>query len=237
MADTTVATRPPPATASAPDTGWGQQPPSDDEAASSNVTRWLWIWITIGALVVVVVIGFLIGISNALASIDDNLLEAQQAVAGGQEAPGALQDVEPLPGQVQNVNASLGGIDQQLQPVPGQADQIIANLTSVRDALRSVDGSLGDTSGTLQATAGSLADTSGVLGDVQALAGNIEATLESAQSPPDDLGTSDIFPRVATANDVLGPVRSDTSNIVPQLNQTNQHLTSVCEALPLPGNC
>lgn len=201
----------------------GHQP---DTGGGANTTRWMWTWITIGILVVLVVIGFLIAISSALSSINGNLAEADDAVTG------AGGNVEPLPGQVEQVNGSLSSIDQELTAVPGQADEIIAGLTSVRDHLRSVDASLVNTSGTLQGTSGSLQDTSGVLVQVRDLASSIEATLEAAESPGDNLGASDIFERVATANGVLQSVKNDTGNVMPQLVSVNRHLESICEGVP-----
>ncbi len=210
--------------------GFGAPPPSGRRSTSSDtsaiVQRWMWTWITIGLLVVLVVIGFLIAITNSLASIDDNLFEADSAVTG------AGGDVEPLPGQVAMVNETLAGIDTELAAVPGQADEIIAALTSVRDSLVAVDASLVDTSGTLSGTSGSLVDTDGVLARVLALAGDIEGVLESAESPDNNDGTSDIFQRVATANGVLQPAKDDTGNIIPQLESVNTHLESICNGLP-----
>lgn len=202
--------------------------PSGPSADTTIQTGWLRTWITIGILVVLVVIGYLIPISNALTSIDRNLAVADEAVTG------AGGDVVPLPDHVANINGSLSGIDTALAPVPGQADQIIAALSSIRDSLSRVDASLRNTSGSLGGTSRSLVDTSNILQQVLDLASQIEATLELAESPADDLGTSDIFERVAVANDILAPARGDTSNILAQLRQVNEHLVSICQALGGP---
>lgn len=201
----------------------GYQP---DSGGGANIARWMWTWITIGLLVVLVVIGFLLAITSALQSIDGNLAEADASVTG------AGGNVEPLPGQVEQVNGSLSSIDSELAAVPGQADEIIAALTSVRDHLVSVDSSLIDTTGVLQGTSASLVDTSGTLVSVRDLASSIEGVLESAESPGDNLGSSDIFERVATANGILQPVKNDTGNIIPQLVSVNGHLTSICNGVP-----
>ena len=122
--------------------------------------RWLWIWITVGALVVVVVIGFLIGIVSSLSSIDDNLVEADTAVTG------AGGDVRPLPDHIQDINTNLTRIDRSLKPITGQADEILAALGSIRGRLGSVDSSLVDTDASLVDTDASLVDTSGQLGNI-----------------------------------------------------------------------
>ena len=133
--------------------------------------RWMWIWITIGALVVVVVVGFLLGIVSSLESIDDGLLEADQAVEG------AGGDTKPLPQHIQNINGNLTKIDTSLKPITGQADEILSALRSIRGSLVSVDGSLKDTSGSLVDTSGSLVDTSGTLGNITGLLVDTSGTL------------------------------------------------------------
>jgi hypothetical protein len=145
---------------------------------ATTIVRWLWIWITIGALVVVVVIGFLIGIVSSLDSIDDGLVEANTAVTG------AGGDVKPLPTHIANINGNLVRIDGSLKPIPGQATDIIRNLRSIRGNLTTVDSSLKDTSssldvteGSLVDTSGSLRDTSGSLVDTSQLAGSIAGSL------------------------------------------------------------
>lgn len=198
----TLSTRPPPART---------QPSGEAAGSSSEVTRWMWIWITIAILVIIVVVGFLLGINSNLTAIDNNLATTQSA------AQGIEGDAAPLTGNVDSINSSLVSIDEELAAIPGQANQIISNLTTIRNRLAQVDSSLVDTSGTLVT--------------VQGVASDIENVLEQAESPEDDLGTSDIFQRVDRANGILRSARSDTRNIVPQLASINDHLTSVCNAL------
>ncbi len=226
-------------------------------ATGEALTKWMWTWVAIGILVVLVVVGFLVGIVSALESIDDALAVADRAVTG------AGGDVRPLPDHVADINGTLGGIDTALKPIPGQADQIIANLTSIKASLTSVDSSLKNTSGTLVGTsgslvntsgslvdttgslvntsgsltetsgilggiAGSLVDTSNVLVNVKDIAVGIEGTLEDAQNPPDKLGTQNIWERVAVANGVLDSARGDTGNILGGLKNVNASLKSIC---------
>ncbi|MGI8429914.1 MAG: hypothetical protein ACR2OB_11580 [Solirubrobacteraceae bacterium] len=128
--------------------------------AHPTFIRWLWIWITVGFLVVVVVIGFLLGIVSALKSIDSGLAEANSAVTGiGAEA-------HPLPGYIQEINSNLTSIDGALKPITGQADQIVSGLTSIRGKLVQINGSLINTSGSLVNTSGSLVNTTGTLGQI-----------------------------------------------------------------------
>jgi len=131
-------------------------PPAASGTAPTHPTfiRWLWIWITVGALVVVVVIGFLLGIVSALKSIDSGLAEANASVGNiGGEA-------KPLPGFIQEINANLTSIDGALKPITHQADQIDGALSSIRGTLGQVQGSLVNTSGSLVNTSGSLVNTS-----------------------------------------------------------------------------
>jgi uncharacterized protein YoxC len=222
---------------------------------NSAFVRWMWIWVTIGVVVVVVVIGFLIGIVRALESIDDNLFSVTSSVVG------AGSDVDPLTGHIQNINTSLGDIDVSLKPITGQAGEIIGGLTSIRTSLQNIDASLKDTSASLIDTSGSLNDTSGVLigadnsvsnitgslvdtenvlVNVLGLADTIDTTLKQVQSN-DSRGTAFIVGQIKAANDVLVPAQADTFKINGQLDQTNAHLTAICEsaavALLPPATC
>ena len=49
--------------------------------------RWLWLWITVGFLVVVVVIGFLLGIVSNLKSIDTGLVRPTRRSPGSGRRP------------------------------------------------------------------------------------------------------------------------------------------------------
>lgn len=222
---------------------------------NSSFVRWMWIWVTFGIVVVLVVIGFLIGIVRALESIDDGLFTAQAGVVG------AGGDVDPLPAHINNINQSLGDIDVSLKPIPGQAGEIIAGLDSIRTSLQNIDASLKDTSASLVDTSGSLNDTSGVLigadttvsnisnslidtsnvlSNVLQLASDIELTLEQAQGA-NSRGTSMIVGQIVAANDVLTPAQADTFKINGQLELTNQHLTAICTSAAVnllpPGTC
>ena len=138
--------------------------------------RWLWIWITIGALVVVVVVGFLLGIVGSLEDINDGLFEADHAVTG------AGSDTRPLPDHIKNINGNLTQIDTSLKPISGQADEILSALRSIRGSLVSVDSSLKNTSGSLVNTSGSLTDTSGTLGNITGLLVDTSGTLGNISS-------------------------------------------------------
>jgi len=137
--------------------------------AAPTFVRWLWIWITIGALVVVVVVGFLLGIVSSLESIDKGLFSADKSV-------GSVQgETKPLPTYIQNINGNLTKIDTALKPIRGQAGQILGALKNIQGSLTSVDSSLVDTSN-------SLVDTSGKLGNITGLLVNTSGTLGTISS-------------------------------------------------------
>ena len=137
--------------------------------AAPTFVRWLWIWITIGALVVVVVVGFLLGIVSSLESIDKGLFSADRDV---HRIEG---ETKPLPTYIQNINGNLTQIDTALKPIRGQARQIQGALTSIQGSLTSVNRSLIDTSA-------SLVDTSSRLGNITGLLVNTSGTLGTISS-------------------------------------------------------
>ncbi len=214
------------------------------EDQSRFLARWLKVWVALLTVVTLVVVVFLIFITNSLASINGNLATARNAVTG------AGGDVKTLPDQVERINTSLSGIDPALKPIPGQADEIIRHLTSIDSKLRTTDASLKDIDGTLGTVLGQVSNVRGVLVD--------------ADNPPDRLGVQNIHQRVAFANGVgtpgpglgagsgpgagtgpfgvnpnsLSAARADAGNILAGLVDTNRHLTSICTKIPLPpGGC
>ncbi|MGH9071272.1 MAG: hypothetical protein ACRDX8_08960 [Acidimicrobiales bacterium] len=152
--------------------------------------RWLRVWIALGAVVVLVVVVFLIFISNALSGINFNLGNTASAVEG------VGGNTKTLPGQISSVNGSLSSIATALSPITGDATKIISNLTSIEGNLTTTSASLVNTSGvlsgvsgtlvgisgTLNTVSGSLVNTSGVLTTVLGLAGSIHTTLVNANA-------------------------------------------------------
>ena len=189
---------------------------TDDQA--TFLSRWLKVWVILLTVVVLVVVGYLIVITNSLANINGNLATADAAVAG------AGQDVTDLPGQVSRINGSLSGIDPALKPIPGQADDIIASLTSIRDKLADTDGSLKNTSSVLQTVLGTARSISGVLisADRNGTCGG------GTPCGPNQLGVQNIHERVDNANRVLIPAESDARNINTRLTSVNGSLTGIC---------
>ncbi len=145
----------------------GTVPPA---ASGTSFARFLWIFTTLGLIVVVVVIGFLIGIVRALESIDDGLFTGSNSVTG------ATANVQPLPNYIQEINAALSDIDAALKPIPGQVADVSDSLQSIRGSAQEIDTSLKDTSGSLIDTSGSLVDTSATLGGASQSAGRISTS-------------------------------------------------------------
>jgi methyl-accepting chemotaxis protein len=216
---------------------------TDSSALTSNsFTRFLWIFTIFGLIVVVVVIGFLIGIVRALESIDNGLFTASNSVTG------ATSNVQPLPNYIQTINSALSDIDTDLKPIRGQVADATASLVSIRGTAQRIDASLKDTSQSLVNTSGSLVDISGTLAgasqstaavsdslvdtsnvllNVLGLAQSIDGTLESIQHA-DSRGTALVTPQVKNINSALIGAEIDLSSINLQLQETNRHLTNIC---------
>lgn len=220
--------------------------------------RWTWIFGTILILVVVVVIGFLSGITSALNSIDKALGTTDTVL----DEVGA--DADPLPKLVKDINGNLVAIDKALEPVPGQGIAILNSLTSIdssagrivsslgntSSSLLSTSSSLVDTTGTLQTISGSLVntsnslkgttnvlvtirsslrETSGVLVTVGSRARTINRVLKDAQSE-NSQGTVLIPRRVIAINQQAAAILADTNKINAGLTDAHNHLTSICKS-------
>jgi hypothetical protein len=193
-------------------------------------------------VVVVVVIGFLIGIVRALESIDNGLFTSSNLAAS------ATGNVQPLPNYIKTINSALADIDTSLKPIRGQVADATASLLSIRGSARKIDASLTDTSQSLVDTSGSLVDTSGTLVganhsagsistslvdtsggliNILGIAQSIDGTLESIQNA-DSRGTALITPQVNDINNSLIGAEQDLYNINLQLQETNRHLTNIC---------
>jgi uncharacterized protein YoxC len=167
-----------PSSAKAPGGGWrvgaDRVPPSSasapDSVLTSSFARFLWIFTTLGLIVVVVVIGFLIGIVRALESIDNGLYTASSSVTG------VTAHVRPLPNYIHGINSALTDIDTALKPIPGQVADVNASLQSIRGSAGRIDTSLKDTSHSLINTSGSLVNTSGALGSVSQSLGKVSTS-------------------------------------------------------------
>src|SRR2546429_9933688 len=84
-------------------------------AGAGPLTGWMWTWVTLGVLVVLVVVGFLVGIVSSLENIDSNLAEANSAVSG------AGGDGEAPSGPLADLNREPDDVDPSLKPVPAPA--------------------------------------------------------------------------------------------------------------------
>ncbi len=184
--------------------------------AAPTFIRWLWIWITVAALVVIVVIGFLIGIVTSLASIDDNLFEADASVTSIEG------DAKPLPESISTINRNLRRIDGSLKPIPSRADDILGALGSIRGRLGSVDASLVDTDASLADTDASLVDTSGQLGTITSSLNDTSGTLGNISGSLVD--TSGMLGNISgSLVDTSGTLR----RISPSLVETSGQLVSI----------
>lgn len=172
------------------------------EDRRAYLSRWLSVWVALSAVVVLVVVVYLIFISNSLASINSGLQVARNAVTG------AGGHTQTLPRQIAGINTSLGGIDTALKPIRGDAGQIVNNLTSIENSLKATDGSLASTSPMLQTISSSLVDTSGLATNI---AGNLNQTA----------------PTLAQTSSTLGGITSTLGGVSSSLVNTSGVLVSV----------
>ncbi len=204
--------------------------PANDQ--TTFLSRWLRVWVILLTVVTLVVVVYLVLITNSLANINGNLATADRAVGG------AGGNVTSLPNQVDRINGALTGIDDALKPIPGQAGEIVTALSSINDKLTQVDASLQTISGTLVTVLSS--------------ANSVSAVLIDADDPGDQLGVQNIHHRVAGLNgrpspgvgsatnggsagpfgtpNSLGAAEADTTVIVGALDSINSNLRGICNS-------
>ncbi|MDQ3569925.1 MAG: hypothetical protein M3396_04730 [Actinomycetota bacterium] len=171
------------------------------------VSKWIKIWAALLAVVTIVVVIYLIAITQTLASINGNLATAQNAVVdvGG--------ETKTLPRQVDSVNGSLAGIDEDVKPIQVNTQKIRGSLASIQGKLSNVNSSLANTSDVLRGVLGGASDARGTLQSAQAL--NSE-------------GTNLIWRQIAEANNVLITAEGDARRAIGQLERTNDSLRRIC---------
>ena len=221
-------------------------------------TRWTWIFATILILVVVVVIGFLSGITSALSSIDNALGTTDETLVEVND------DADPLPDYVKTINGNLTAIDKALKPVPGQGVAILGSLTSIKGStgrvnenLKTVDSSLVDTSSHARHRRRSARDHHELAGrHVGLVEGHDHRAPDDQPQPRQHRGRAGqrLHARQAdqrraarrpvreqrrhrgspAARDedqrTLDAVNKDTTPINVGLNHTHDHLTSICKS-------
>lgn len=192
--------------------------------------RWLRVWVALGAVVVLVVVVFLIFISNALVGINSNLQVTANAVTG------AGGNAKNLPGQISSVNNSLAGIDTALGPITGDAGKIITNLTSIEGNLSTTSASLINTSSTLSGTAGTLGGISGNLGSITSALNGVSGTLGTVSGT---LGTvsGTLGGTSGTLNGISGSLVNTSGVLTAVLGIAGQINSTLVSANAANGNC
>ncbi len=208
------------------------------------LSRWLKVWVALATVVVLVVVVYLIFISNALAGINSGLAVAQRAVTG------AGSHTKTLPSQVKGINTSLAAIDTALKPIPGQANTIVSNLTTIEGHLGSIDTSLKSTSPMLVTVAGSLVSTTGALNTITGNLNQTAPTLVHIASTlvgvTGSLGntsgslvnTSQMLTGITNNLNGISSSLVDTSGILRQVLGTANSINGTLIAANVPaGNC
>lgn len=186
------------------------------------VSKWIKIWVVLLAVVTLVAVIYLVAIVRVLSSINGNLSVAQDAVVsvGG--------ETKTLPRQVDSVNRSLGGIDEDVKPIQTNAQKIVGSLQSIQGKLVNVDRSLADTSGVLRSVLSGASDARGTLVAGQSLgSGGTNLIWRQVGGSPGSLGGD------ATVNVQLDDIRGDTRTALGSLGQTNKSLIGICTSATL----
>jgi methyl-accepting chemotaxis protein len=172
------------------------------EPPHPTFVRWLFLWITTLVLVVIVVIGFLIGIVSNLKNINRGLHSATASVTA------IKGNANPLPGYIGVINKNLTSINAALLPIPTQGRDILASLNSIHGSLGQVQGSLVDTSDSLVNTSGSLVNTSNSLVSTAGMLGTISSALVGVSHTLGGVEGS-----LADTSNMLGTISSSLKNV------------------------
>lgn len=215
---------------------------SNDEAVADSdrvvsIQRWLNTWIALGAVVLLVMVGYLFFISNALVSIHHNLATAGDAVAG------AEGNTKTLPGQLSALNQTLAELEVTLHATPEKTATIQQWLVTVDNDLAPTDQALRSTSSHLATVSGDLRQTASTLGTVSVSLADTSQLLRQALTSTSSIGSSltlisgsadgglvPINRALAPLNSSLAGSRDQLGNLDTSLRSVNTHLTNLCNA-------
>jgi hypothetical protein len=206
-----------------------------------HVRRWVNTWAALGTIVVLVVIGYLVFISSALAKIDDDLGIAQDAVVDSEG------NMKTLPGQLSVVNSNLRQIDKSLSRVPGYAAEIRSNLEAVESTsgstsislasaaprLDTIAEDLSTASSTLRPVASGLTETSTLLAQILLGTDNIDSDLVTISGASPRAGIRGLANGVQSISSSLSGAESELGDVVGRVGSINGHLLRVCKSAPI----
>jgi hypothetical protein len=205
------------------------------------VRRWVNTWVALGAIVVLVVIGYLVFISSSLAKINNDLGIAQDAVVDSEG------NMKTLPNQLAVVNSNLKQINTSLAQVPEYATQIRSNLKAVEATSGSTSSSLADASpqldtvasnlskasSTLRPVASGLTTTSTLLAQILSGTSKIDSDLAAINGASSRVGIRGLANGVQSISGSLGGAESDLGNVLARVQSINGHLYRVCKSAPI----
>lgn len=205
------------------------------------VRRWVNTWVALGAIVVLVVIGYLVFISSSLGKINNDLGIAQDAVVNSEG------NMKTLPSQLSAVNSNLKQINTSLAHVPEYATQIRSNLKAVEATSGSTSTSLADASPQLDTVSDDLTKASSTLGPVasrltttstlltQILSGtsSIDTDLKAINGSSSQAGIRGLANGVESISSSLGGAEADLRNVLGRVQSINGHLYRVCKSAPI----
>ena len=150
-----------------------------------------------------------------------------------------LGSLTSIKGATGRVNQNLKTVDSSLTDTSSLLVDTSGQLGTITNSLIDTSDSLKGTTSVLQTISRSLVSTEGVLVNISTRGRTINAELRSAQAASSN-GTGAVVPVANRINATLQSVNDDTTPINVGLNDTHDHLTSICKSTllnPLGPRC